>query len=361
LLVALVALVAGLVLSGCGSGERPLPPGAVARVDGALIGDATVGRLTGALAASSHAQRGGEVLDPPQFAGCVAQSTRQLARLGRPGAGVPGAAALRARCQAQEVALRAQVAQSLISASWIASEAHRRKISVSTADVESQLAGAQRARGGLGSLLSAGLSLDDARFLVRTSMLLAKLRTNALSHLPAISDAQVARYFAANRRLLGTPARRDVVLVLTRDLGQVRRASRALQRGARFAAVARRFSIDPVTRRRGGRSVFGQTPQPSPLEQAVFSAPKGRLVGPVKTSMGFYLFRVTRAVAGRNPSLSAVKGKIRDLLRRQQQAQALRQLAERMQRTWAPRTACARPLQTQVCSRLLAQSGSRQG
>ena len=86
--------------------------------------------------------------------------------------------------------------------------------------------------------------------------------------------------------------------MLTKTRAQAQQARSALERGATWKQVARRYSLDDTSKRDGGRlPAQAEGTLDKPLDRAVFRARKGRLVGPVKTQYGYYVFTVTRVTA----------------------------------------------------------------
>ncbi len=100
---------------------------------------------------------------------------------------------------------------------------------------------------------------------------------------------------------------------------------RQLEQGADFATLAREHSDDPGSARRGGDlGWFGRGRMVEPFEKAAFSAPIGRVVGPVETRFGYHLIEVT----GR----SSVEVQIADLAMRLAPSLAtLNRIQERME------------------------------
>jgi len=99
---------------------------------------------------------------------------------------------------------------------------------------------------------------------------------------------------------------------------------RQLEQGADFATLAREHSDDPGSAQRGGDlGWFGRGRMVEPFEEAAFSAPIGRVVGPVETRFGYHLIEVT----GR----SSVEVQIADLAMRLTPSLAtLNRIQERM-------------------------------
>ena len=73
----------------------------------------------------------------------------------------------------------------------------------------------------------------------------------------------------------------------------IERAKQRIESGEDFAKVAGEVSQDPSTRDQGGDlGYFGRNSMAKEFEQEAFGAPVGRLVGPVRTSLGFQLIKV---------------------------------------------------------------------
>lgn len=67
-----------------------------------------------------------------------------------------------------------------------------------------------------------------------------------------------------------------------------------IRAGEDFDMLAARFSDDPATKDKGGDiGTFGRGAMLEPFEQAVFASQVGDLGGPVKTEVGYHIFKVT--------------------------------------------------------------------
>jgi len=118
-----------------------------------------------------------------------------------------------------------------------------------------------------------------------------------------ISDADIEAYYRANQEEFEVPARATVrVVVLDKtptaaDTAASEDLAAALRQeiidGADFREVAIRESADQTTAAAGGDlGVFSRNSMTPPFDSAVFAAPVGEVVGPVRSSFGLHVLEV---------------------------------------------------------------------
>jgi peptidyl-prolyl cis-trans isomerase C len=66
-----------------------------------------------------------------------------------------------------------------------------------------------------------------------------------------------------------------------------------IEGGADFAALAKQYSKCPSGKSGGALGEFGRGQMVPEFDKVVFSAPVGKVQGPVKTQFGFHLVEVT--------------------------------------------------------------------
>ena len=134
---------------------------------------------------------------------------------------------------------------------------------------------------------------------------------------------------------------------------RIAEARAKLAGGADFAAVAREYSDDTASKDKGGDlGYFGRNKMVKEFEDAAFSAPPGKLVGPVKSSFGYHLIEVTdKRPAGQQP-FDAVKEQLRARLT----AERSRDLAESRAKDLATRLSAKKPSDASALKTLAAQN-----
>ena len=78
------------------------------------------------------------------------------------------------------------------------------------------------------------------------------------------------------------------------------------------------------------------------LDEAVFAAEKGELVGPVKTQYGYYVFEVGDVIAASQQTLAEAKETIKQTLAAQNQQKAIDAFVKDFTNRWKDRTECSR-------------------
>ena len=163
-------------------------------------------------------------------------------------------------------------------------------------------------------------------------------------------DAQIAAYYNKNKARFAQPERRDLRIVLTKDIGTAQKAKSLIQSGTAFATVAKKYSIDQASKSQGGVLLAVAKGQQEPaLDKAVFAAKKGQLEGPIKTQFGYYVFKVQKITPASQQSLAQAKETIKQLLASQNQQKALDDFVKNFRKKWKGKTNCRSGYVTQDC------------
>jgi foldase protein PrsA len=335
--------VAAALVAGCGN---DVPGNAVASVDGDPITRTQFNHWLGIAAATSQGTAGRRVsYDPPDFAACVANKRKTAPKPGK-GQPAPTAAQFQSQCKQEYEGLRDQVMQFLLLAEWVDGEASDQGIKVSASEEKAAYDRAvkqafPKPADFQNFLKTSGMTAADARFQVRFNTVYTKLREKAVKNADKVTNKEIADFYAKNRRRFATPLRRDLRIVLTRTKARADQAKAALERGRSWSAVAREFSIDPGSKSQGGvLSGVQRGQQEKAFDDAIFSAPKGRLSGPVKTQFGYYVFQVQKITPASQQTLKQATPAIRQQLDAQAKQKADDDFNQSLRKKWKARTNC---------------------
>ena len=334
--------VAAALVAGCGDS---VPGNAVAAVDGSAISKTEFAHWLGVAAATSQQGTAKVAYNPPAFAECVA-SKRKTAP--KPAKGQPATtdAQLKTQCQQEYESLRDQVLEFLILEKWVNGEASNEgvKISDKAAEADFQKARKQsfpKEADFQNFLKSSGMTIGDARFQVHFNSVYTKLRQKAINGAPKVTDKQIADFYKKNKARLGTPLTRDLRVVLTRDETTANKAKAALASGQSWKTVVNKYSIDPATKATGGvLSGLSKGQQEKSFDSAIFSAPKGKLTGPIKTQFGYYVFQVQKETPATQQTLKQASPAIKQQLEAQNKQKADDTFNTDLRKKWKSKTNC---------------------
>jgi foldase protein PrsA len=345
-----------LALSACG--DSGVPGNAVADIGGDTIKTETFNHWMN-VAATSQAQSTGAtaaavVPDPPNYTACIANKKKTATR---PAKGQPTLTDrdYKTQCVTEYRSLKDQVMQFLITSAWIEGESADRDVKVSDTTVKSDFDKQRnqsfpKDKDYLAFLKSSGYVQEDLLYRIRVQDLTTALRTKILNGTDKVSSAQIADYYNKNKSKFAQPEKRDLRIVLTKTEAQANKAKAALEAGQSFKTVAAKYSIDQGTRDNGGLlAAVPKGQQEKALDDATFSAAKGKISGPVKTQFGYYVFEVTKITPGTQQTLDQSKASIKQLLVSQAQQNKINAFSKSFEKKWTDRTDCAKAYVTTDC------------
>jgi len=341
--------VPAAIFAGCGG----VPGDAVATVDGTSISKSDFDHWMN-VAAKSGGQSGAAAPKPPDYAACINQKRKTTPK---PAKGQPKVtdAQLKTQCKQEYNSLRDQVMQLLVSFKWIEGEAKAKNIKVSDKEVKASFDKQKKQAFPKAAdfdkfLKDSGQTEGDILKRVRLDALSNKIRDKVTKGKDKVTDAQIAAFYNKNKARFAQPERRDLRIVLTKDKAKAEKAKKALQSGQSFKSVAKKYSIDQASKAQGGKlPAVAKGQQEKALDTAIFDAKKGKLIGPVKTQFGYYVFDVTKITPTTQQTLDQAKTTIKQTLASQNQQKALDSFVKSFRKRWKAKTDCREGYRTQDC------------
>jgi foldase protein PrsA len=254
--------------------------------------------------------------------------------------------------------------QFLVSAEWISQEAKKQGVKVSDKQVQKQFQDQKKQSFQKDSdyqkfLKSSGMTEQDLLFRVRLDFVSNEVRSKVIKGKDTVTDAQIAKYYAKNKSRFAQPERRDLLVVLTRTKAKADAAKAAIASGQKWSSVAKKYSIDEASKAQGGKLPgVAKGQQEKAFDDAIFSASKGKTVGPIKTQFGYYVFQVTKDTPAAQQSLAQTKETIRNLLKSENQQKALNDFVTKFRKDYRGKTKCRKEFVIPDCSNAPKQSTS---
>jgi parvulin-like peptidyl-prolyl isomerase len=365
-IIACASLVAvGLAAVGCGSSaphegarakpvisttapdraSKKVPDSArkpVAKIGGTTI---TLGVLQHWVSISNHRQT--EVPEPPDYTACI-EHLRATATSTTP----QTTERLRGACRLKYDELLKPALSSLIRARWLIGEAADEGLKVDRAKLkrESALSGphGEEVRQ---AIASTDKTISDVEFKLMVSQVSDQIYRKLERNVPTVTRAQVSEYYKRHKKSFVVPERRDLHIVRTASDAAARSAKQEIEGGTSFATVVKKTSLtQPDTAHDG--LLLGLAPNnwpEQPLSSEVFHARLKTLGGPVKISLGYYVFEVVRRVPARQSTLAEVKPEIATQLHRLLRDRMLSRFVAAFRRKWTSRTNCLHGYVVKYC------------
>jgi foldase protein PrsA len=351
--VSLVGICA-VAATGCGSDD--VPSDAVARVGDTVITKQDFDHWY-ASAAKSQVQQGGPAVapDPPDYTKCVAglKEAQPKPAKGQP---APKDSDLKKQCKQSYDQLRQQVMQFLIQSQWVQQEAADQDVKVSSKEVQRLFEDQKKQafpkeKDYQKFLRTSGSSEQDILFRIKLDALQNELTKKIQADQAKVSDEDIEEYYEKNKKRFAQPEKRDLNVVLTKTEAQAEKAKQELDDGAKFATVAKKYSIDQASKANGGKLPdVPQGQQEKAFDEAVFKAQKGEVEGPVKTQFGWYVFEVTDETPASQQKLEDAKETIRGLLKSEREQKSLQDFIEDFREEFKDQTKCREGFVVAECS-----------
>ena len=337
-------LFALLGLSACGG----IPGNAVVQINGTPITKDAFNHWMKVASVSSTATGSTEkpvVPEPPNYTTCIAHLAATAPKPAK-GEKPPTTAKLKSECETQYKALQSEVLGFLISSQWVLGEASSLGVSLSDSKVKKEFAKIKAEQFPKPSefekfLASSGQTVSDLLLRVKLNLLSQKIQKKVVAKKGKVTEAQITKYYNENKSKYGTPEKRNVRIILTKTEAQASSAKKEVESGKSFASVAKSKSIDPTSKANGGELkevIKGE--EEKALSEAIFSAKKNVLGGPVKTPFGYYVYEVLSTTAGTQQSLAQVKSTIKQQLISTGEQSALSKFVKEFKKKWLAKTEC---------------------
>ncbi|WP_320671019.1 peptidyl-prolyl cis-trans isomerase [Patulibacter defluvii] len=355
-----VGIPVAVVLAGCGGG---LSADAVAKIDGKEI---TKAQYDKSFKYATYKANTAQVLagknpkmivpDAPNFTNCIKQLKAQTPKPPK-GQPAPTDAQFKANCKNGYDQIKQMAIFDPLLSEVLRKEAEENDVKISQAELDKGWANylAQpTAIGGKQNLAKftklTGLGEDVLRQDQRNQLILQKLQTKITKENGKVTDKDVQDYYNKNKAQFTQPETRGLHVVLTKTEAKAKAAKAELEKGAAFAKVAKKYSVDQVTRNAGGKlSGVAKGQQERGLENAAFGAKKDELVGPVKTESGWYVVRVDNITPAKTTPFDKVKDMLKQQVTAQKQQTAFTDWQKKVIKDWQKKTECRKGYDAQFC------------
>jgi parvulin-like peptidyl-prolyl isomerase len=135
-----------------------------------------------------------------------------------------------------------------------------------------------------------------------------------------VTDAEVKSYYETHSVDFTTPQTRVVSHILVKDKALADKLYAQLQKGASFAALAKKYSTDPGSKSQGGQLTITRGQTVAPFDRVAFELRTGQLSKPVHTRYGWHIIHADKpATPHKSTPFAQVKSSIKQQLLQQKQ------------------------------------------
>lgn len=148
----------------------------------------------------------------------------------------------------------------------------------------------------------------------RRDVLIRTYLGETMQKAPAPSDSLIESYYNAHPEEFMSEEQVKVRQIQLADEKTAKQVQKELAKGGDFAALAKKYSKDSVTKDKGGdlgavtrNGFFGSLGSQKALADSAFAAPVNSVRGPIKTAIGWHLIEVTEKIPAAKRPLEEVK------------------------------------------------------
>ena len=315
--LALLAVIAGLVVAGCGGGgSGKVSAGSVAKVVKTDITRSSFNELMDRSQRSYKAQK------------------RTF-----PTAGSSEYIAL----QTQALQFLVQRAEFEIKATELGIKIDEKSVDTRLADIKKQYFGGDQKKYEQ-QIKDQGLTDAQVRADLRAQIISEEVFKKATSEVK-VSDADVEAYYKKNTTTYTQAESRDVRHILVKDkktADEVHAKVVALGEKGDWSKLAKQYSQDPGSKDQGGKLTISRGQTVPEFDKTSFALKTGAISEPVKTQFGYHIIQVLSDVKPKKVQpLSQVRETIRQQLLQQTRSEAMNTWVEDMKREFADKVAYA--------------------
>ncbi len=158
----------------------------------------------------------------------------------------------------------------------------------------------------------------------------------------AVTDAQIAKYYNDNKAQYNTAETRDVRHILVKTKAQADKIYNEIKSGADFAALAKKYSLDPGSKANGGKLTISRGQTVAPFDTTAFLLATNQISRPIKTQFGYHVIQPLSAVRPAKTSpLKDVKAQIKSQLEEKSKNDAITSWTAETKKAFASKIAYA--------------------
>ena len=245
--------------------------------------------------------------------------------------------------------LKEQAMGLVLDIAWITGEAQERGIEVTDTEVQQEFQSTKKENFETEAEFQRFLQqsgLTEAEILQRVELQLASEQIQqGIAEGSEPTEDELREFYDLNEDQFEQPEQRTIRIVQNQDAAQVEQAATQLQQDnspASWKTVAAQFSTDANSKDQGGvREAITPGVFEQPLDDEIFNAAQGEVVGPVSTSRGSFVFQVDEITPAETQPFEAAQPQIQEQLAAQKEQEVFNAFLTDYRDRWTELTVCA--------------------
>ena len=164
----------------------------------------------------------------------------------------------------------------------------------------------------------------------KKKILIARLLKEEVEDPITVSETEIESFYDANRESFSVPEVLRASHILVKTEGEANEIKLELGKGADFAELAKKRSIDPTAKIGGDVGYFTENQLVPEFEEICFSMQPGEVSKVVKTKFGYHIIMLTERQEPRIKDLSEVRGVIEQALKRKKRSVRFNEYVSRL-------------------------------
>lgn len=238
----------------------------------------------------------------------------------------------------RELDFRVKILESLIQVELVRQAAEKMGIKADEAKVDEYISQTEKQYGGAqglaDALAQADTDMDQFRDLARRRLIIEAL-TRKLASKRNFTDAEIQKYYNENKSLFSTREQVHIrqILLASADKQLASGLLGKVKKGADFAALAKKYSIDATSKERGGDMGFTEPAQFDSPMAGLLQSMKVGTYAMVETRTGWHVFQLIERKGASTRPLSEVRGQIETILQQRVDSDAFQRYVDKLRAT----------------------------
>lgn len=165
--------------------------------------------------------------------------------------------------------------------------------------------------------------------------LIGQLLEKEIQSKAKVTEPDAKAYYEKHKAELASVSQIKASHILVKTEAEAKKISETLKKGANFAELAKKYSIDPGSAKNGGDLGYFSPGQMVPeFEQAAAKLKPGEISEPVKTKFGYHIIKVTDKKMGKPVDFEKVKNAIMQRLSAEKQKEVFDSYVEDLKKSY---------------------------